>query len=218
MAISHRPQKLSGIHSVLARPGVCFALAASILLAPFFVTQALATEKKQSLPTVKVTTSEGEILIRLRPDVAPKTVKNFLTYAKADQYQGTIFHRVIDGFMIQGGGYNSDLKKISTRAPIPNEASQTLPNIRGSVAMARTRNPDSATSQFFVNLADNAFLNKGVRGAGYTVFGTVTEGMGVVDAIANIPTAPHGAMQNLPKTDVVIKNVSPVKQKSPSNP
>lgn len=162
----------------------------------------------EELPKVRIETSEGVIELRLRPDVAPRTVENFLTYIENDFYEGTIFHRVIPGFMIQGGGFDKNLNRKDTRAPIPNEASPTLKNLRGTIAMARTNAPHSATSQFFINLTDNAFLNAGVRGPGYAVFGKVTEGMGVVDAIAAKETGYRGGMADVPKDPVVIHEIT----------
>lgn len=177
----------------------------ALALAVTFSTGALAAEP---MPTVRIDTTEGVITVRLRPDVAPQTVANFLKYVKAGYYDGTVFHRVIPGFMIQGGGYTADLSQKATREPVVNEASSTFGNTRGSIAMARTNDPDSATSQFFINLVDNDFLNKGVRGPGYTAFGTVTEGMGAVDAIASVPTARQGYMADVPVEPVTIRSVT----------
>jgi peptidyl-prolyl cis-trans isomerase A (cyclophilin A) len=160
------------------------------------------------LPVVRMVTSEGAIELQLRPDVAPDTVANFLQYARDGFFDGTIFHRVIPGFMIQGGGFTGDLSRKSARAPIRNEAKNTLPNLRGTVAMARTSAPDSATSQFFINLSDNGFLNAGVRGPGYAVFGKVTQGMGVVDAIAHKQTTRKQGMADVPVEPVTIETVT----------
>lgn len=162
----------------------------------------------EPLPRVRMLTSEGALELQLRPDVAPETVANFLQYAKDGFYDGTIFHRVIPGFMIQGGGFTEDLSRKSTRAPIRNEARPTLPNLRGTIAMARTSAPDSATSQFFINLSDNDFLNAGVRGPGYAVFGKVTEGMGVVDAIARKQTTRKRGMADVPVEPVIIEKIT----------
>lgn len=161
-----------------------------------------------ALPKVRMVTSEGAIELQLRPDVAPETVANFLQYARDGFFNGTVFHRVIPGFMIQGGGFTETLARKSTRDPIRNEASPTLPNLRGTIAMARTSAPDSATSQFFINLADNGFLNAGVRGPGYAVFGRVTEGMGVVDAIARKPTTRKQGMADVPVEPIRIEKVT----------
>ncbi|MEO0811594.1 MAG: peptidylprolyl isomerase [Myxococcota bacterium] len=143
------------------------------------------------VPTVTFETNRGSFTVELYPDKAPKTVENFLAYAKSGHYKGTIFHRVIDGFMIQGGGFDAQLNMKETREPVVNESSNGLSNRRGTIAMARRSDPDSATSQFFVNVADNANLDfGGMRpGApGYTVFGKVTKGMDVVDAIKAVAT------------------------------
>lgn len=163
---------------------------------------------KAELPKVRILTSEGAIELQLRPDVAPKTVENFLEYARDGFYDNTIYHRVIPGFMIQGGGFTPEMTRKETRSPIQNEASPTLPNLRGTVSMARTNAPDSATSQFFINVANNDFLNAGVRGAGYAVFAKVTEGMGVVDTIAKVKTAHVRGMADVPVDPVIIKNVT----------
>jgi peptidyl-prolyl cis-trans isomerase A (cyclophilin A) len=168
------------------------------------------------LPKVRVITSEGAFTLQLRPDVAPKTVANFLRYVQEGFYDGTVFHRVIPGFMIQGGGFNEALARKSTHAPIVNEATATLPNLRGTIAMARTRDPNSATSQFFINVVDNDFLNAGVRGPGYAVFGKVIEGMGVVDAIARVRTGYTRGMADVPVEPVVIESVTVLPEADPS--
>jgi peptidyl-prolyl cis-trans isomerase A (cyclophilin A) len=189
------------------------ALTAAITLS-FSIACAHADEQgnkaNSQLPQVRVVTSEGAFELRLRPDVAPETVKNFLTYVRSGFYDGTIFHRVIPGFMIQGGGFEAGLTRKSTRPPVVNEASSSLPNLRGTIAMARTSAPDSATSQFFINLTDNDFLNAGVRGTGYAVFGKVTSGMGVVDAIANTETGRARGMADVPVNSITIESVSVV--------
>ncbi len=161
-----------------------------------------------ALPSVKVVTSKGPFVLQLRPDAAPKTVENFLEYVRDGFYDNTVFHRVIPGFMIQGGGFTSDLTRKPTQDPIVNEAKPTLKNLRGSIAMARTSSPDSATSQFFINVVNNGFLDAGVRGAGYAVFGKVTEGMGVVDAIAGVDTKNARGMADVPVDPVIIESVS----------
>jgi peptidyl-prolyl cis-trans isomerase A (cyclophilin A) len=162
------------------------------------------------LPQVRFVTSEGAFTLQLRPDVAPVTVENFLQYVADGYYNDTVFHRVIPGFMIQGGGFTENLSQKSTRDPIVNEASPTLPNLRGTIAMARTNAPNSATSQFFINVADNEFLNAGVRGPGYAVFGKVTEGMGVVDRIAGVETTRMRGMADVPLTPVIIESASQI--------
>ena len=157
-----------------------------------------------------IETSMGSITVELDDAKAPVTVKNFLDYAKSGHYDGTIFHRVINGFMIQGGGFTHDMQQKETKAPIRNEAMNGLKNARGTIAMARTMVVDSATSQFFINLVDNGFLDyKGPdpRTYGYAVFGKVTDGMDVVDKIAKVKTGFAGPHQNVPEEPVVIKKV-----------
>lgn len=161
-------------------------------------------------PEVRFVTNKGEFLLELRPDVAPETVANFLQYVRDGFYEGTVFHRVIPGFMIQGGGFSPDLSRKATRDPIVNEANPELPNQRGTIAMARTSQPDSATSQFFINVVDNDFLNAGVRGAGYAVFGKVTEGMEVVDDIAGVETGYARGMRDVPLEPVIIESATVV--------
>lgn len=165
-------------------------------------------------PWVEMRTTEGTILLELNENEAPKTVANFLQYVKNDYYAGTIFHRVIKGFMIQGGGYDSDYAKRPTRGPIANEAQNGLKNLRGTIAMARTQDPHSATSQFFINQVDNHFLNAGgTDNYGYTVFGQVVEGMEVVDKIANTATAAAGPFaQDVPTKPIVIESVNIIEQ------
>ncbi len=160
---------------------------------------------------VLMETSLGTITLELDEAKAPETVRNFVAYAQAGHYDGTIFHRVIDGFMIQGGGFTKDMNQKPTRAPIRNEAMNGLRNARGTIAMARTMVVDSATSQFFINLVDNDFLDFTAptpQGFGYAVFGKVTDGMAVVDAIAKVKTGFSGPHQNVPEEAVVIKKVS----------
>jgi cyclophilin family peptidyl-prolyl cis-trans isomerase len=162
------------------------------------------------MPNVVIETDHGTIEIALDEAKAPKTVENFLSYVDAKHYDGTIFHRVIKGFMAQGGGYDESYEKRPVRDPVQNEADNGLKNTRGTVAMARTSDPHSATAQFFVNLVDNGFLDhseKSASGWGYTVFGNVVRGMDVVDAIAKMPTGPAGPFQkDAPATPVVIKS------------
>jgi peptidyl-prolyl cis-trans isomerase A (cyclophilin A) len=146
------------------------------------------TAEKTNETKVRIETTKGDIVIELNEQKAPVSCKNFLQYVDEKYYDGTIFHRVIKDFMIQGGGMNSQMRQKPTKPPIINEAKNGLKNDRGTVAMARTSDPDSATSQFFINHSNNDFLNFGVRDAGYTVFGKVVEGMEVVDAIANVKT------------------------------
>jgi peptidyl-prolyl cis-trans isomerase A (cyclophilin A) len=155
---------------------------------------------------VVLETSLGTIKVALDRDKAPVTVENFLQYVRSGHFDGTVFHRVIPNFMIQGGGFDSGLKQKATRPPIKNEASNGLKNRRGTLAMARTNDPDSATAQFFINLKDNTPLDYGVRNAGYAVFGEVVEGMGVVDRIAAVPTGPRPPHADVPRLPVVIKS------------
>ena len=156
-------------------------------------------------------TSMGTISLELDDNLAPATVENFVKYAADGFYDGTIFHRVIDGFMIQGGGFTRDMNQKDTRAPIRIESMNGLKNLRGTIAMARTMVPDSATSQFFINLVDNGFLDFTAptqSGYGYAVFGKVTDGMDVVDKIAKVKTGFAGPHQNVPEEPVVIRKVT----------
>ena len=160
---------------------------------------------------VTMETTMGTITLELDDAKAPETVKNFVAYAEAGHYDGTIFHRVIDGFMIQGGGFTRDMNQKPTREPIRNEAMNGLKNRRGTIAMARTMVVDSATSQFFINLVDNDFLDfqaPTAQGFGYAVFGRVTDGMEVVDKIAKVRTGFAGPHQNVPEEPIVIKRVA----------
>ncbi|HLE84994.1 MAG TPA: peptidylprolyl isomerase [Thermoanaerobaculia bacterium] len=164
-------------------------------------------------PRVALETSKGTIVLELYPDKTPKTVENFLAYVESGFFDGTLFHRVIDGFMIQGGGYGPGLARRETRAPIVNEAASGLSNERGTVAMARTNDPNSATSQFFISTADNSRLDYQSPGnPGYTAFARVVEGMDVVDAIAKVETGPGGqpGFQDVPVEPVVIRKASVV--------
>jgi cyclophilin family peptidyl-prolyl cis-trans isomerase len=162
-------------------------------------------------PVVVIDTSMGTIKVELNEEKAPVTVKNFLAYVDDKFYDGTIFHRVIPTFMIQGGGFEPGLKEKPTKDPIKNEAGNGLKNERGTLAMARTGDPDSATAQFFINLKDNSFLNRGDPRCpdkyGYTVFGKVIEGMDVVDKIAQVETSDRGPNESVPDKDVVIKSI-----------
>ena len=185
-----------------------FVLGAFLIAATGLATAALAESANQ----VTLETTQGTILIELYPDKAPATVANFLQYVNDGFYNKTVFHRVIDGFMIQGGGFTSDLKRKITGAPVKNEADNGLSNERGTVAMARTSDPHSATAQFFINSAANGdFLDHGKTsdGWGYTVFGRVIEGMDVVDAISKIETEAKGpGMANVPVTEAKILSAS----------
>ncbi len=161
---------------------------------------------------VKFETTQGDFVLQLDKAKAPVTVANFLTYVKEGFYNGTIFHRVIPGFMAQGGGFTTDYQQKPTHAPIKNEADNGLPNKRGSIAMARTSDPNSATAQFFINFIDNGFLNyksSTPQGWGYAVFGEVVEGMDVVDAMGKIPTGAGGPFpSDVPKTQIVINKAT----------
>ncbi len=161
--------------------------------------------------TATIETTLGTITLALNDAKAPETVRNFVEYARAGHYDGTIFHRVIDGFMIQGGGFTKDMNQKPTKDPIRNEAMNGLKNKRGTIAMARTMVVDSATSQFFINLVDNDFLNFSSptpQGFGYAVFGEVTAGLDVIDAIAKVKTGYHGPHQNVPEEPVVITKIT----------
>lgn len=165
-------------------------------------------------PTVEMITNQGKIVIELNDKKAPKSVANFLQYAKDGFYEGTIFHRVIRGFMIQGGGFDTKMNQKETREGIPNEAKNGLSNTRGTIAMARRPDPDSATAQFFINHVDNKNLDyPSFDGWGYAVFGKVTEGMDVVDKIARVSTGNVGPHQNVPKEPVIIQSVKIISEK-----
>lgn len=168
-------------------------------------------------PRVKLTTTAGDIVVEVYPDKAPKTVENFLQYVRDKHYDGTIFHRVIDNFMIQGGGFDTRYAQKPTRAPIPHEGREALAkggprNVTGTIAMARTMDPNSASAQFFINVKDNAFLDHTaptMQGYGYTVFGKVVAGMDVVNRIKSQPTGPGGPFpSDVPRTPVVIQSAS----------
>jgi len=159
---------------------------------------------------VKLATSQGDIVLELDAAKAPRTVENFVTYVKAGQYSGTIFHRVIENFMIQGGGFTPEMKEKPVRAPIKLEADNGLANVRGTVAMARTNNPDSATAQFFINVRDNPFLDAANARDhnGYAVFGKVVEGMDVVDRIRKVETTQRNGFGDVPVKPVIIKQAT----------
>jgi len=180
-----------------------------LLTAALIVAQAAASPSPSPSPgpVATVETSLGRIRIALDQERAPISVANFARYARAGHYAGTVFHRVMPNFMIQGGGMTAELQEKPTSPPIRNEARNGVRNTRGSVAMARTNDPNSATSQFFINLKDNPFLDFGIQGAGYAVFGQVIDGMDVVDKIAAVPTKTAGPYQNVPVTPVLIKSV-----------
>ncbi|WP_201557729.1 peptidylprolyl isomerase [Psychrobacter immobilis] len=167
------------------------------------------------MPVVQLETSMGDITIELNEEKAPKTVENFLNYVNSGHYEGTIFHRVIDGFMIQGGGMDAQMNEKKTNAPIENEADNGLKNDKGTIAMARTQDPHSATSQFFINVKDNDFLNhsgKNMQGWGYTVFGKVTSGMDVIEKMRSVATGRFGMHADVPNEPITINSAKVVSQ------
>src|SRR6516165_9490076 len=190
----------------------------TFILAMLVFAAAVGAQAQAADAQVELDTSAGKITIELYPDAAPKTVENFLAYVKAKQYDGTQFHRVIKGFMIQAGGYDGDFREKPTRPPVPNEAEQAmkagLTNVPGTVAMARTSEPNSAKAQFFINVADNKFLNfrePTMQGYGYTVFGKVVQGMDVVNKIAATATGAGGPFpKDVPTERVLIKTATVV--------
>jgi peptidyl-prolyl cis-trans isomerase B (cyclophilin B) len=186
-----------------------------ILFIVLFVFTLPGFGKENANPKVSFETTLGNIVVELYPDKAPVSVENFIGYIKSGFYNGTIFHRVIDNFMIQGGGFDKDLNQKETREPIVNEAANGLKNYRGTLAYARTNVVNSATSQFFINVADNDFLNhrdKTQQGYGYAVFGKVIQGMDVVDKIKKVKTGVQGGMQDVPLVPVVILSAKVVVQ------
>jgi cyclophilin family peptidyl-prolyl cis-trans isomerase len=192
--------------------GRIFLLVAASIMMLFMATLCLAVSPaaESTNPVVAIQTTLGNITVELFKDKAPKSVENFLAYVKTGYYQGTVFHRVIKGFMIQGGGMTASLVRKQTKAAIPNEAGNGLKNERGTIAMARTSDINSATSQFFINTVNNQSLNHRGESAdqfGYAVFGKVIEGMDVVDAIEQVATATKGTFQNVPVKPVVIRSV-----------
>ena len=173
-----------------------------------------SAQAEDSNPKVVLETSKGNIVLELYPDKAPETVRNFLSYVDAKYYDGTIFHRVIPNFMIQGGGFTPDMKRKATRAPIKNEADKGLKNDRGTISMARTGDPHSATAQFFINSKNNDFLNhrsKSQQGWGYAAFGKVIDGMKTVDVISAVKTTSRGPFRDVPAEPVVIQNAKQLK-------
>jgi peptidyl-prolyl cis-trans isomerase B (cyclophilin B) len=168
-------------------------------------------EEMTQVDTVRIKTNKGDIVVKLDTEKAPITTENFIEYVKAGQYDGTIFHRVIPGFMIQGGGFDQDFNQKATRDPIKNEAANGLKNKRGTIAMARTSDPDSASAQWFINLKDNDFLNYSAptqQGYGYAVFGEVIEGMNVVDNISAVETGNYQGHQDVPVEQLVIESIT----------
>jgi peptidyl-prolyl cis-trans isomerase B (cyclophilin B) len=180
---------------------------------PFTAGATKPTEKGDSTVTVQMQTNKGTIVLQLDADKAPETVANFVEYAKSGFYDGTIFHRVIPAFMVQGGGFEPGMTQKATRAPIKNEADNGLKNDLGAIAMARTSDPNSATAQFFINTKDNGFLNHTAptaQGWGYCVFGKLVEGLEVIQGIEKVPTGARGGHQDVPKEDVIIEKVTVV--------
>lgn len=169
----------------------------------------------QAAAKVKFATSSGDFVVEVYPDKAPKTVENFLQYVKDKHYDGTVFHRVINNFMVQGGGFDANFQQKPTRAPVVHEGRQAmekgLRNAVGTLAMARTNDPQSATAQFFINVKDNAFLDPGTQGYGYTVFGKVVSGMDVIDKIKVVPTGMGPVGADVPKTPILINSATLVK-------
>jgi peptidyl-prolyl cis-trans isomerase A (cyclophilin A) len=186
-------------------------VAAAIVLGASLAVPAWAADA----PRVKFATSMGDIVVEVYPDKAPKTAENFLQYVKDKHYDGTIFHRVIDNFMVQGGGMDAKMVEKKTRAPVAHEGraalAKGLKNEVGTLAMARTNDPDSATAQFFINIKDNAFLDPSMQQPGYTVFGKVVSGMDVVNKMRTVPTGSAGMHQNVPATPIVITSATLVK-------
>ncbi len=180
----------------------CFAFGIAIAIGSIFMT----AEPAHSEPSVVLSTTLGEITIELYPDKAPVTVENFLAYVDAGFFDKSIFHRVIPGFVLQGGGFTEKMEQKKTRSPIKNEAENGLKNNRGTLSMARTSDINSATSQFFINLKDNSSLDHGTRDFGYAVFAKVTAGMDVVDKIAAVPTGNRGMFQDVPVKAVIIQS------------
>lgn len=194
-------------------------VAAAIVLGSTVGTDAAQTEKENTMVVIK--TSAGDIKLELFDDKAPKTVENFLKYVDEGFYKGTVFHRVIKGFMIQGGGFDESMVQKPTHKPVVNEAANGLKNKRGTIAMARTMIPDSATSQFFINTVDNTpldFRNPSQMGIGYCVFGRVVDGMDVVDKIEAAKTGFSRGMRDVPATNIVIKSIERVKPKADKTP
>ena len=189
-------------------------MSVKVLILCFVVFSVVAGTAHAANPVVAVETNHGTFKIELFEDKAPGTVKNFLKYVEDKHYDGTIFHRVISDFMIQGGGFEPGMKEKKTREAIKNESSNGLSNLKGTIAMARTGEPDSATAQWYVNVKDNTFLDKAKArdGVGYCVFGRVIEGLDVVDKIKGVDTGNAKGFENVPTKDVVIKSVKVVKE------
>lgn len=202
------------MHAILRQTRNRLLPGLALTLLVFTTSFAIAgTSMNDSSPVqVEMQTNKGTIQLELYPDKAPVTTENFVAYAKEGFYDGTVFHRVIPGFMVQGGGFTPDMsEKPNKKDPIRNEANNGLKNVTGSIAMARTPDPHSASSQFFINVKDNSFLDftsESQQGWGYAVFGKVTGGMEVLEAIAAVPTGNHGMHQDVPKDPVIIEKVT----------
>lgn len=188
--------------------GIVAALALGLIVAApaHSQKQGAAPAKEQNM--VVLQTNYGDITLELFPEQAPITVENFLSYVDSGFFDGTVFHRVIPNFVLQGGGFDTQMQQKRTQAPIKNEADNGLKNARGTLSMARTQDVNSATSQFFINLNDNVFLDHGTRDFGYAVFARVVEGMDVVDKIAAVPTGRHGMHSDVPKEPVIVEKAS----------
>ena len=187
------------------------AIFMALMIIPGLSAFAQEEQEADNVETVRIKTNQGDIVIKLDVEKAPITTENFVEYVNAGQYNGTIFHRVIPGFMIQGGGFDQNFDQKETRETIKNEAGNGLKNKRGTIAMARTSDPDSASAQWFINLKDNDFLNYSAptqQGYGYAVFGEVTEGMDVVDKISAVKTGNHMGHQDVPVEQVVIESIT----------
>lgn len=181
---------------------------ATLILGGLLNSAAALADSTADIVKIRMNTNKGSIELTLDHGKAPVSVDNFLTYIDSHHYDNTLFHRVISGFMIQGGGYSTDMRQKATLPPIKNEAQNGLRNLRGTIAMARMSDPDSASSQFFINLADNRFLDHGTRDFGYAVFGEVTAGMDVVDAIAAVKTLPG----DQPAEPVILQNIEVIQE------
>jgi cyclophilin family peptidyl-prolyl cis-trans isomerase len=181
---------------------------ATLILGGLLHTASALADSAADIVKIRMNTNKGSIEVTLDHGKAPVSVDNFLTYINSHHYDNTLFHRVISGFMIQGGGYSTDMRQKATLPPIKNEAQNGLRNLRGTIAMARMSDPDSASSQFFINLADNRFLDHGTRDFGYAVFGEVTGGMDVVDAIAAVKTLPG----DQPAEPVILQTIEVIKE------
>jgi len=194
--------------STLKKSGIILGAIIVLAIVALVLHSSLGSASSSGKNEVLIQTNYGNITVQLYPDKAPITVQNFESYVKSGFYAGTVFHRVMKGFVIQGGGFTADGTQKQTNAPIKLEVNNGLSNLKYTIAMARTSDPNSATSQFFINTADNTFLDPSSQSAGYAVFGKVISGFSVVDAIENVPTETKYGMQNWPVQNVVIEKVS----------